>query len=836
MQNSHKTASELQDFIISVYDSFESSLSPEKRIGVIFSYLLMQSNNLLDTINDPIGLDNESRESLIKELIFRGVKDDNLLVVLIINLFIKEDHKISETFPTFLTEIKEFEAQLIKKELPDLFDKVINDKLTSYHDSRIFYTISSDFSKFMVDFMSIKDGDSLYIPFNRLTPIFRHLPKGLTYTNSASSLYKGLTALMLKINDRVVFNDSQTPFQDYFTNDEAFDAIISIPPIDIQFDEPINYGNVKLRSHEESVLGLAFQTLNPDGRLLTILSEKAIKANRIHLSIRKKIIKDDLLDTVVLLPSGILSKNMSYNAKTVLILLKKNKERKNSTRFIDAKSINFNSKGSRYSFDSKLFTESLNNIHEEFIIDVSNEDIASSNFSFNPDVFLLRKFRETLKGVPLSDIASIIKGETNHGKKKESLINLSDLKGNKEDYLLSKLDVGEKWLPKKSKLISGSALLLGRVQWVFNPTFYNDPFDIAISRDITALKIDESKVDIEYLISELTSPSIKKQLSMMSKGRVFKRISEKDILSLVIKLPSIEEQKAKVKGFKEAILINKKEELEHFKKVHGLEKELKLQNSYLRHTLAGPVTNLKSMISNLSIILEKQIFDLYPAFKDIRVSEKHSHSLEQILEIIQRDINHVHKTVKRQLNTDNPFDGMEVTQINLYDYLERYVREKKESDIDYELILEIEDRLTDRKENSSLASGKNIYIEGNVEVLNVMFDNLLKNAARHGFKYSKYKKVVISALPYEMNRDSITLGVENTGKPFPPGFDYFLFSSKGYSFGLNSGDGTGGWLYSKAIEFLKADYEIVDQTYGEAYHESDLVTCFDIMLPVSEIK
>jgi|GEM_PF-5159146 len=830
MSNTILTSEDFQDFIMRSYESLSDRVSPQQTIAFIFVFVLMKMNNILSELEKPYQTNLYDHLLRLKE---QGKIDESLYAVLLLcfGLF-DEKNKIDKLSSSFIDELNSIDSPIDRVLVRKLFEKLVQEKIFDDRRNGLETSISQEFSKFLVHFLGIKEGESVYCTHSMIAHPLSFLPANTSfyYSNRFNSELNILTSLKLQLYG-IDFISSTIGDKDRSYN---FDNVIATPPFHSKYLESQSINGFTVKTEEESVFIDVFNKLNNKGKLLALVSSRLIQSNGIDKYLRKRIIKDDLLETVIFLPTGVFGKRTQI--KGCLVLLNRNKQKKRFTRFVDASYADFKSKTHKQGFCHSEFLESLNQLDENSYIDVSSKDISLNNYSFNPFIYLLERFKLSHGGSELSEVAEIIKTGGTKEKGYNYLIRLTDLKDDISEFTFS--DLHKKRIPKSSRLISESALFVGKYFMQFKPSFFVKNFgqEVFISRDILALRIDTTKIDIEYLIHELRNSNTNKQLHMLSKGSILGTLSEKDILSIVINIPSIEEQKAKIKGFKEAILQKKKEEVEHFKMIHGLETELKLQNSFLRHSLAGPVTNLESMITNVSSIFENQIFHLYPTFKNLRLTDKHKNTLGQMMEIIQRDIKSVHQLIKRQLNTDNPFIGYESSQIDIYDYLENYVKEKKESGINYQLNLEQNDNLFKANHKATNKRLRSIYIEGNPDVLRVLFDNLLSNAEKHGFKYSKYKKVEISLLEYEENADIITICVQNSGKPFPPGFDYISFFNKGYSFGASGGDGTGGWLFDKALQFLKGECEIVDQTYGDAYHESDFVTCFDIWFPISQIK
>ena len=85
--------------------------------------------------------------------------------------------------------------------------------------------------------------------------------------------------------------------------------------------------------------------------------------------------------------------------------------------------------------------------------------------------------------------------------------------------------------------------------WRLKPTLFElNGETIFKSRDIFSFKINETNVDKAYLVNELHADYVLEQLEAVRLGWSNPTISLVDFLEIVIKLPTLNEQKAKVQG------------------------------------------------------------------------------------------------------------------------------------------------------------------------------------------------------------------------------------------------------------------------------------------------
>lgn len=835
MNSTQTIPADLQDFVIRTnQDLQKSSFLAQERVMLIFLSMLLQMKGLLpeDEYISVNGLAEHIANLPNEGKAGPQFKSDIETVLATFS----QRPVLSEKIALF-SEVQAFESASLKHDLPIVFGKNVAELLRSSNHPSEFQMINRSFADFMVNFAGVKQGDSVHIAFDRAAEFCAALPEGVLYDSSVlNDATRSLALLKLHIYGKDTGLMRSVSLKSVISEKQNYDVVLSVPPVGVRVEKVTTEQGFSIKNFEEAVLAMAFSKLKASGKLLTIVGAHILNTNKLNADLRKKIIDEDLLDTVILLPSGPLSDYVSIGS--VMLLLNKNKTSKNVVRFISSEGFDKQSESSRKrrKFSSELFEEYLITLNRAFYIDVPRKDIKNVGYSFNPNTYLLKRYQKEVDGVPLAEIARRHKGITKHGIESGHLVNISDLKRDKIKASLGWEEVGETELPKSSRLLEGNVLLIAKSAGGFGAKFVNSSkvLKMFAGSSIASFKVDESIADSEYLIAELNKPTVLQQVSMMERGGVIKFLTDKDIESLVIQLPPLEEQRAKVKGYKEAVLEQKKEEVEQFKKIHRLETELKFQNSYLRHTLAGPVSNLKSSIEKVTHIMNEQVFNLHPRLKDMKISEKHPFGLEDYLKMMLRDVEQVHSLVKRQLKGDGIFDEYPKSLINIIDFIERYVDEKKHSGIEYELILN--SNISGIDEGKKSEPLKKLYIEGNEDVLRILFDNILENAEKHGFVYSNYKKVKIDIFAGLNDLSSITMGVSNSGKRLPPGFDCETLWKKGYSYGANGGTGMGGWYISEAIDFHDIMTEFVDETSGEDYHESDFVTTIDLDFDIFEIK
>ena len=353
--------------------------------------------------------------------------------------------------------------------------------------------------------------------------------------------------------------------------------------------------------------------------------------------------------------------------------------------------------------------------------------------------------------------------------------------------------------------------------------------------NIVPLSVDETKVYIPYLILELNSERVNRFVKSRLTGISIPTLSKKDILEIPILLYSLEEQKAKFAGYIEATVSKKKEELISFSKIHGLEKEMFEQNTHLRHTLAGPTSNLVSSLAHIKSIIIDKIAPIHPEILGQKFSEEHLFTLVDYLDIVERDALKIFETVKRQLKADDIFDSKLLSPIDFVDFLKVYFAEKAENnDLDF-----IIDLGFDKKSfwDDITESEIKTVILANEDLLTDMFNNLIENAVKHAFSAGNKNRIEVYVMKDNITESNpeIQILFSNTGRPFPEDYGFDDYIRKGSKAGSNAGDGYGGWYVNEIIKYHKGSFDFIDETGSEGLPGTDLVTSFEINFPIIEM-
>lgn len=756
------------------------------------------------------------------------------------------------TLEMLLNQIRSMDHALLNKHFGLIFDDLIY-KINSYLGKLGGVDIQPlELTKFVCGLSSLPANAKVYNPFAGLASFSIFLGKDVNYLGQEISQKTwALGSLRILAHDQL--NTSRFSQGDSIRHwnpgQEKYDLIIANPPFGMRLPQEITGRFGSFKTCESYFIEKGIDDLNDTGKLIAIIPNRFLFSGGSEQRLRQYIIEHDLLEMVVSFPSGVMP---NTGILISVVVINKYKKEKGLVRFIDAKDcIDKTSIREKRINDFELNRIIKDSNDSESLRIVSNDTIKDSGYDFSIPRYFAPIIEQDSHSnlIALSDFVRIIRGQRATEGSEEKFVRIRNLKEDKLDYLLDvdhlpsrELDTRRQQL--SSKLISESCLLLATRWQTLKPTYFKFTGEsIALSQDIIALKIDETKVDVGYLINELNSSYVSEQADAFRTGAVILNLRKEDLLNIKIKLPiyhnqlqfgkSLEEQRAKVQGVLEALRSDKKKELMLFEKIHGLENEIVEQNTYLRHTLAGPTSNLIGSVANIKKIIESKVLEKVPEIMTLKLSDKHELTFGQYFEIIERDIKKISEAVSRRLKVETGIESKPLMPVDVIDFLTRYANElasRKDINFKVEFTYDTEAFLDDN--GNTLKT----FINGNPDLLTDLFNNLVSNAVAHAFSNNKKDRIEIHLMKFEEeeSQGDITILFSNTGKPFPENFTKQDFIRKGSKTGSNAGDGFGGWYINEIVERLKGRFAIIDETSGEGLPDTDLATSFEINFPIIE--
>ncbi|MCF6222906.1 MAG: N-6 DNA methylase [Flavobacteriaceae bacterium] len=604
-----------------------------------------------------------------------------------------------------------------------------------------------------------------------------------------------------------------------------YDLIIANPPFSVRLSNR-NIEGEYVRSYEHFCLKKGINDLKSSGILIALVSQSVLFGKGPEIGLRKNLIENDILETIISLPSNIL---LNTNIHTSVVVLNKNKKHKGYVKFVDATSYVNESKSKIKKFKSEELITLINSKEvskkQKF---VSNNDIVALDYNLIAKRYLTEELKPE-KGNQLVELGYLVNQIAKKSKKydaKGRFVRIRDLSNNSINFEKSFNDVEIRDIPNYGSELPENSLLLA-LRWKdLKPTFFfSSKKTIFYSySDIIACRIDESKVDKKYLINELNKEYVDNQREKYSTGSTISSISRKNIFKIKIQLPPIEIQREKVLSIKDDYLRKEEEKLIRLREEIGI--DVADQESVLRHQIAGSLKNVRGAFKSVKKIIDEKIGFENNAIFDLKTSESSSLNFGEYLELINRDLNKIHQSILRSRKELDLLD-LNITDIDVIKFLRQYTAElNARHDKIYNVKFDFD------KESLQESGNKKVFIKGDNDLIRKMFDNLIENAEKHGFNNTISAKNTIDIyLMFSFEEMEIQIDFSNTGSPVLEEFNFEHFIRKGISLGQNSGNGFGGWYINKIMKKHQGKLEFTDETGSEGIG-GDLVSTFELYFPI----
>jgi type I restriction enzyme M protein len=723
-----------------------------------------------------------------------------------------------QTFKQLCNKLFEIDRQLLTQNFPEIFDNILYRISQSQGRFAGEFIQPVELTRFMCGLAEMKKDAKVFNPFAGLASFAVYLDKDQNYFGQERN-QKTWTLGALRLMAYHRLGSSKYLCEDSILNwpnqSEKFDLIIANPPLD-----SIRQGHEVARGYRTSMqflLEKGVQSLNLDGKLIALLPQSVLFNGLEEKHLRQYLIEHDLIDTIISLPGGLL---LNTGVQLIILVLSRTKKSPGKVKLIDAKKFVI-TKGPKEKIlnDQELLNHIRGNQIDDLLghLTMANETAAvySSGIGslnkissdeiervidlgqikkFDYNLSIARYFQKEIEGVKLGDILELVRGQRGNLPETGKLIRIRDLKDDKVDFTLDISSVEETELRRPDIHLVSESCLLFAIRWRrLKPTlfeFKDEP--IFRSQDILSFKVNESLADKAYLINELHADYVEKQLESYRLGAsVMPFIRRDDLMEVIIKLPSIEEQRAKVQGIYELSDKIKSIQDERNALAHG--KTIKQFNEFasLKHTLGRPRQNILDWSDNLLDFLSKKKEGFEALNKAF--SEFYDIDIISALKEIKRDVNFITDVLEKGENG-----------LVLSEYQKLII---PLSDIN-SIINELSNNGFNFKIKKLLLKGEKLKKKGvnaNKTLFKTLLDNILTNANKYAFdKKATGNEVIIELTEID---DSLSIEIRNNGKPFPKNFDREKFITKYSTADSSNGSGLGGYdIHRIACEFNNPDW------------------------------
>lgn len=713
----------------------------------------------------------------------------------------------------------------LNENFAEIFDKLLYRilEIQGKYSGEFFQPL--EISRFIINLANLPENASVYNPFAGLASFGTLLNNKQIYyaqENNSSTWALGKLRLIARKLD-----DSNFDLEDsieHWNNSNKFDLIISNPPFGVKLfgisRNPYENGITT----ENFLIEHGIESINQNGQLICLLPQGFLFRGGRDQRLRKELIDNNLIDTIISLPAGLL-KHTGIPACIIIF----NKIKKDKIKLVDASDFisSINARDKRLD-DTKLTTLLKNEKSgNKFVKLVALNEIQKSDYNLSVQRYFVKE--NDLLGLKLvPEIGENLMGSRVSKNEFGKLVRIRNLK---DDVIDCKLDTKNIEIEEirlvGSRKINESCLLLATKWKTLKPTFFkfeDDP--IFINNDIIALRIDEDKVVIHYLINELHKEYVKDQINSYRTSSISPLIRKEDLFNIRINLPSIDEQNEQYNLTANRFMISKVEELNSVYNAQLI--NVNDENSFLRHQIAGSLKSVRGSFKFIRKIIEEKIRPDLPGLYELKADDKLESTLLTYLDNLERDLTSINKSVNR---AGDKIDLMDL-HIENFDLL-LFIKEYKKG-------LEIRSKnfytvSLDLDENAIFEFGISaIHIEGDKDLLRKMLDNIIENAEKHAFLYGinndNENKIEIN-MNYDLEDFTVQVNISNTGKPLSQNITHESYTRKGSTTGTNAGDGTGGWFINEVMKIHKGKFSFTDETGPEGL-KTEFVTTIELNFPI----
>lgn len=673
-------------------------------------------------------------------------------------------------------------------QFPELFDSILY-RISESHGKKGGEAVQpKELSKFICQLVDLPENATVYNPFAGLASFNVFFPASTNYfgqeLNERTWALGMLRLLAYERNDSAHFEEGDS-IRNWPTPNRKFDLIISNPPFGMKMNHQSIGDGGNFRTVEQFLVSRGLQSLADSGKLVLLVSKGFLFRGGAEKNLRKELVERGLLEMLISLPAGLL-----YNSSIpiVLMVISKGAGSRKSVTHVDAEDylLSSNTRGRKLDAEKLLYDIRTLEANHDNIVNLGIDAIRVQDYNLQAARYLPLN---EVEGIELRKVLSLIKGESKDIPNKGALIRISELKNDELEFEINLSEVKEHDFQRKSiRRVSQRSMLIAMRGSSLKPTWYNfDGREIYLTPDVRAFKVNENLVIPEYLIHELHSEYISQQLDAYRQGVTIPIIRVDDFLKVVIKLPSIEEQRAKVQGMSELSVKLKNLKAERNALAHGRSLTQFDEFASLKHTLGRPRQNILDWADNLIAYVEENSEDFNSLSEGFK--EFYDADILSALKEIKRDVNFMTDVLERG-EKGLVLSNYSKALVSLSD-INKLFNELSSNGYNFSIVLQP-------------LKGKDLNtrgIIGNKVLLRTLVDNILTNAHKYGFdKEDSGNQVVIEFAEVD---EKLLIEFRNNGKSFPKNFDREKFITKYSTADHENGSGLGGYDIHRIASFFQ---------------------------------
>jgi type I restriction enzyme M protein len=712
---------------------------------------------------------------------------------------------------TFFKEISDLDFSEEKLRFSEVLEALLN-RFGSYEGIRgTDFTTPHSVSQLMIILMNPKNGDVLDSTCGTggfFQQIEGNFPNGKFqfYGQEINSKTLAIAKLRFAFNqdNTIHFGEPKSTLDNDQFEGLSADYVIMHPPMHLKtwvnstsdLDPRFSYGLAR-RSANLAWVQHAIHHLKSEGKAVILLAQSSLfSSQKDEVQIRKKIIENNYLEAIITLPSGILT----YTGVNTCIWIINKAKKTEDILMIDSKLLV--EKGLKTTHFPVNAIADINQIYKNYsqVKNISQrvnlDEVIAKDYSIHPMDYLNTLDESKLSNPrTLNELVNAVKVKRYNSTEGIRALSIKDLSKDVDNSEINISELEERGELKQHVIFNGRALLLASVGEKIKPCYIDTlGKDIAIQRNVIIYNVNETRVLISFLIQELSKDYVNKQLLSLFKGAAIKHITKKDILSLIVDVPtSIKEQTEIVKREKQVRFEKLVYESGFQKQLEGFKKEQEADLSSKRHMLNQDVSSLNSIVEYI-----KGEFD--SRNNGIQLQTVLDHRDGTTMQLLLNSLTETVRVISNQVNLLS--NNIGVLNKEIFDvkvFLKELV--KRESNKDFSIIESYDDN----------EFNTNIYADK--EQFRNAFKCVLNNALRHGFINDSVTNVFKITLIDD--GDYIDLLLENNGRPLPKGVTKQSYSTKSMKAGKTGNTGIGGWHVGVFAKSHDLEWDLINSKDDE---------------------
>lgn len=728
----------------------------------------------------------------------RFTERNDILLNAIFNAFYYSINGEKETI--HIKELYEVVSQVPYEEYEKVYIEIVNE-YSIYIASKLGYLQESlppkEITSLIAYFINENDCHSVFDPFCGTASIVHYLKD--SDVSFVGYEFEKVTSLLARINnearygiDRGVF--CRNSFDNW--NSYPFDAVVSCSLLSTYQSDIVNIENTPqfYRNPEQLFFSSSFE-INK-AKLVIALESLSFCYSARYTNIRQFLVDNNYLDTIITLPEKLL---YGTSIPCVLIICKSGRKEDMPVKFIDAELFFTGDDIQERTFSLNSFIETIKTNDETINAYANREQIVSFGYNLNPTLYNYEMI-ELDEGQELHFLGDLL---IDADYERKDISPFSSYGLYPMDFLST--EPIQIWLSQSTPLehnydgrpianrlyhCDGTTKYLLYVDGRSKPRLglYSGSDDFVCHRGMRVAKVNEELATPEYLAYLIVNhPALKKGNLPLSECKM-----------LPIAVDSPENQKAIVETIKQNYAERARAEQEADAKRLGVKQNI----SDMEHMLGTPKMKIDSIIEELEDYMPSQdgYQDVVKALKD---------NLDYMFRLIHFN------------NASIGTETLNVTPNNLQTFLDQYVKAWSNYGGNYFSLSLV----------NSLPS--DVVLSFDKLLFTVMFDSILSNAVRHGFKklknYTPDNRVEISVSAELFDgKPYVVFRISNNGNPMNSNFTITDYITRGRYSADSGRSGLGGYHV----------YQIIKAHNGHLYLDSNKKwnMVVEVLIPYNNVE